>query len=78
MGMHRSELRRRRRTDAVATKATNRVVKTKERVRRDARMVETIKSGSPPYAPAVLSWLSQKLGKKASKIKADDVASLFA
>ncbi len=78
MGMHRSELKRRRRTDAAATKTRNCVGKTKERARRDARMLQTIKAGSPPYAPAVMSWLSRKLDKQAGKIRSEDVASLLA
>ncbi len=76
MGIHRSALRRRRRTDAEETKAENRVVKTKERTRRNARMLEKIKTASPPYTPAVMSWLSQRLDKQASKIRPEDIKSL--
>ena len=61
MGMARSEKRRTRRMDAARTSASNGIVKAKERVRRDARMVEKVKSGSLPYSPAVMSWLSRKL-----------------
>ncbi len=78
MGIHRSALRRRRRTDAQETKARNRVVKTKERTRRDARMLDKIKAESPPYTPTVMSWLSQKLDKQASKIRPEDIKSLVA
>lgn len=77
MGIHRSAIRRRTREDAAATKAVNRVVKTSERVRRDVRMAEKIKAGNLPYAPAVMSWLSAKLGKRAAKIVQADVKTLL-
>ena len=60
MGIHRSAIRRRRREDAAATKARNKVVKAKERQRRDVRMVEKLKTDDPPYAPVVMSWLSRR------------------
>ncbi len=78
MGIHRSAIRRQRRTDAAETKAENRIVKTKERVRRDARMLEKIKVGDLPYAPPVMSWLSRKIGKRSTLITADDIKSLIA
>jgi len=74
--VHRSEFRHRRRTDALETRAVNRVRKQKERVRRDARMVECVKSGSLPYAPAVMSWLSAKLQRPAAKITQEEVRQL--
>lgn len=78
MGMHRSELRRRRREDAKETKLCNRAVKDSERTRRDARMVELIKTSTPPYTPGIQSWLSRKLDKKASRITSDDIKPLLA
>ena len=77
MGIHRSHLRRRTRSDAAEQKATNRVVKDKERVRRDARMIEKLKARSLPYAPAVMSWLSRALKKPSTKITSQDVQSLL-
>ena len=77
MGIHRSHLRRRRRADAAETKARNGVVKTAERSRRDARMTEALKSGTLPYTPPVMSWLSRTLDKKASRITPDDVKSVL-
>lgn len=77
MGMHRSELRRRRREDAKETKLSNRVIKDSERNRRDARMVELIKASTPPYTPGVQSWLSRKLDMKASRITSDDIKPLI-
>lgn len=76
MGIHRSALRRRRRTDAFDTKARNRVVKQKECDRRDARMIKKISEGGPPYTPAVMSWLSRKLDKAAVRITSEDVKTL--
>lgn len=76
MGMHRSALRRRRRSDAAATKERNAPVKAKARVRRRARMLEKVSAGDPPYAPDVMSWLSRELGKKASKITPEDIKTM--
>ena len=77
MGIHRSHLRRRVRSDAAEQKAKNRVVKAKERVRRDARVIEKLKARSLPYTPAVMSWLSRRLGKPSSRITPQDVESLL-
>jgi hypothetical protein len=54
----------------------NGIRKTKERTRRDARMMETIKKGKLPYAPAVMSWLSEKLGKRSSLLTQAEVSKL--
>jgi len=64
------------RQDAIATKAVNRVFKSKERIRRDERMLATIKGAKPPYAPAVMSWLSRTLEKPAGKITSGDIKTL--
>lgn len=76
MGIHRSALRRRRRSDAADTKLRNGVVKTKERTRRDARMTALIQDGTPPFAPSVMSWLSRKLNKRSSAITSADLQTL--
>lgn len=76
MGMHRSAIQRRRRQDAAETKARNVIQKVKERVRRDTRMVEKIKSEEWPHSPPVMSWLSRRLGKRAVRITPDDVKTL--
>ena len=78
MGIHRSHLRRRTRQDHAATKIVNRVYKDKERVRRDARIIEKIKTGELPYTPMVMSWLSRKLDKPSSAITEADVKKLVA
>jgi hypothetical protein len=48
-----------------------------EQKRRDARMLVLVKKGSLPYIPAVMSWLSTKLGKPSRQITAADVKSLL-
>ncbi len=77
MGMHRSALKRRCRSDAAETKEWNRPVKVKERLRRRARMLAALRAGEPPYRPDVMSWLSRELGKKASRITPEDVKALL-
>ncbi|HNO79387.1 MAG TPA: hypothetical protein PKN33_15155 [Phycisphaerae bacterium] len=76
MKVTRSMFQRYRMQDAAETKARNNIVKTKENARRDARMMETVKSGSLPYTPAVMSWLSRKLDKPSSKLTQEDIAKL--
>lgn len=73
MGIHRSAIRRRDRDDAAATKIVNRDRKDKERIRRRARMIETIKASPMPYPPHVMSWLSREIGKPTTKITPEDV-----
>ena len=43
-------------------------LKRKERTSRDKRMAELINAGTFPYTPAIMSWLSVKLGKPATQI----------
>jgi len=76
MGIHRTHRKRRDKLDAIETKARNRGFKTKERARRLERMMAVIRSGSLPYAPAVMSWLSRELGIRSSRITAKDIAKL--
>jgi hypothetical protein len=52
--------------------------KVKERARRDARMLETVKKGKLPYTPPVLSWLSSQLNKPGRLITPHDVQKLVA
>ncbi len=74
---HRSDRFRIRNEDAAETKIVNRGFKVKERVRRDTRMISSVKSGSLPFTPEIMSWLSVKLDKKASKVTAEDVKALL-
>ena len=39
--------------------------------------METIKAGSLPYSPAVMSWLSRELGKQSAKITEQDVKTVL-
>jgi hypothetical protein len=78
MGIHRSALKRRRRSDAAETRARNSLVKVKERARRDARMLEKVRGGTLPFTPTVMSWLSRRLGKNSSRITPDDIKILVA
>ena len=77
MGLHRTHRRRMDREEAKQTKADNRFFKDKERGRRDARIKATLKSGSLPYHPTVMSWLSRKLDKPSTKITPQDVKSVL-
>jgi hypothetical protein len=76
MGLSRKSRRLSRQTHAAETRQLNRPRKTAEQARRDARLLERVKSNAPPYTPEVMSWLSEKLGKKSSKITPDDIARL--
>ena len=76
MVMRRGERLDKRRRDAAEQRRVNERTKTKERARRDARMIERVKSGTLPYTPEVMSWLSAKLGKKASRITDQDIARI--
>ena len=77
MGLHRSHRRHMERMDAIETKGKNVVYKAKERTRRDSRMLATIKGARLPFAPAVMSWLSRKLEKPATKITSEDVRAIL-
>lgn len=77
MGMHRTHRRHMERQDAIETKAVNVGFKSKERQRRDVRMMAAVKAGKLPYAPAVMSWLSRKLDMPSTRIKAEDVKALL-
>jgi hypothetical protein len=70
--------REQRRVDMKDSRYRNGIVKTKERARRDARMLDTIKKGKLPYAPPVMSWLSAQLGKRSVLITQADVEKLLA
>ncbi len=69
----RFELRRQRQTE---TREKNTGRKLAERRRRDAKMLAKLRAGTPPYTPDVMSWLSSKLGKRATNVTADDLAAL--
>jgi hypothetical protein len=58
------------------SKYVNGMRKTKERERRDRRMREIVQKGKLPYAPAVMSWLSEKSGIRSSLLTQADVDRL--
>jgi hypothetical protein len=68
--------REQRRFDMALSRRTNGMRKTRERERRDARMLEIVKKGKLPYLPSVMSWLSAKLDKPARQINAADVEQI--
>jgi hypothetical protein len=70
--------REQRQVDMADSRLRNGIAKVKERARRDARMLETIKKGKLPYTPPVLSWLSARLNKPGRLITPDDVKRVLA
>ncbi|HXG09882.1 MAG TPA: hypothetical protein VNK04_08850 [Gemmataceae bacterium] len=75
MGARRTR-REQRRMDMARSRHRNGIRKAKERARRDARMMELIKSGRLPYTPPVMSWLSVRLNKPFRLITQEDVDRL--
>jgi len=67
-----------RRTKATATRRQNSPIKTRERARRETKMLAFIKDSKPPYTPTVMSWLSRKLDKPSGKITEKDIKALLA
>jgi len=53
-------------------------LKRKERANRDKKMVELIQKGKFPYTPAIMSWVSEKLGKPSTQATEADVQELIA
>jgi len=76
MGRRRDRLNKRL-ARAIVTRRENSLDKAKEQSRRDAQMKDILKKGQMPYTPGVMSWLSDHLGKKASRITAEDVQALI-
>jgi hypothetical protein len=69
--------REQRRVDMARSRHDNDILKTKERARRNARMLELVKKGTLPYTPPVLSWLSVQLNKPGRLITQADVDKLL-
>ncbi len=76
MGMRRVR-RMQRQLDMKTSRRKNGVLKKKERERRSTRMVTILKAGKVPYVPSVMSWLSEQLGKKSTRITQADVDGLL-
>ena len=77
MGIRRVR-RQQRQFDMGVSRRENGMRKTKERVRRDIRIVELIKTGTFPYTPVVRAWLSLKLDKPTTRIVPADVEKVLA
>jgi len=58
------------------SRQVNGMLKTKERARRDQRMLGFVEKGKLPYLPSVMSWLSSKLNKPSKQITQADVTQL--
>ena len=65
--------REQRQVDMARSRRVNGMVKTKERARREIRMLGLLKQGKLPYTPAILSWLSARLDKPSNRISQADV-----
>jgi hypothetical protein len=63
--------------DQAASRLNNGIRKEGERARRAKRMKQLIKSGKPPYTPAVRSWLSTQTGKPSRLITQEDVDAIM-
>jgi hypothetical protein len=70
--------REQRQADMAESRRRNGTLKTKERARRRARLIEALKKGKPPYSPTVRSWLSAELDKPSKQITQEDVNKLLA
>jgi hypothetical protein len=77
MGQRRDRLDKRVAAQTV-TRQKNSRTKADERLRREKSMLEIIRKGQFPYTPGVMSWLSARLGKKASRITPADIKSVLA
>ena len=76
MGQRRDRLNKRI-SKAITSRRKNSVTKAEERNRREQEMMQILKQGKLPYTPGVMSWLSVKLSKKATRIEAADVKNLL-
>lgn len=66
----------RARDNGAISRAVNGALKRKERASRDKRMMALIKNGKMPYSPAVMSWASERLNKRAAGITEAEYKSL--
>ena len=68
--------REQRAFDQAESRIRNGVDKIKERARRNARMLETVKKGKLPYTPPIMSWLSVQIDKPSRLITPSDIEKL--
>ena len=76
MGLRRTRLDLRM-SDQRVSRKVNGTRKTKERDRRDERVLGLVKAGKLPFTPVVLSWLSTALNKPGRLITQADVDKLL-
>ncbi len=76
MGSRRDRLDKRI-NNAKNTRQVNSLRKDSERERREKSMLVILQGGQLPYTPGVMSWLSTRLDKKASRITTEDVQTLL-
>ena len=76
MGLRRVR-RQQRQFDMKVSRRKNGILKKKERERRGTRMLVILKAGQVPYIPSVMSWLSEYLDKKSTRITQADVDALL-
>jgi hypothetical protein len=69
--------REQRAFDMAESRKYNGFYKIKERARRDARMLATVKQGKLPFTPPVISWLSVQLNKPGRLITPADIEKLL-
>ena len=69
--------REQRRVDMAESRHRNGILKTKERARRETRLLAALKKSKLPYSPTVMSWLSVKLDKPGRLITQADVDRLL-
>lgn len=69
--------RMQRQVDMKTSRRKNGVLKKKERARRDTRMLVIIRKGFLPYIPSVMSWISERLDKKSTRVTQADVDGLL-
>ena len=50
--------------------------KRKARAARDIRMADLVDKGTYPFTPAVMSWVSEKLGKPSTQVTEAEAKSL--
>jgi hypothetical protein len=76
MGLRRIR-RMQRQVDMKTSRKKNGVLKVKERLRRTERMKIILKNNKLPYTPTVMSWLSEQLDMKSTRITQADIDSLL-
>ena len=76
MGQRRDRLNKRI-ANAISTRRKNSLSKAAQQNRQEQQMLTILKQGQLPYTPSVMSWLSRKLDKKASRIEPADIKNLI-